>query len=82
MVVFKLGLLSASLPDGNAPVLKLDNFDTWAKRVGAVINTVIFLMIVLLNAMGREALRLFFFWITAKRKRHYCFKLTTHRFSI
>lgn len=36
IAVFKLGWLSASLPDGNAPVLELGNFNAWAKCVGAI----------------------------------------------
>lgn len=82
-VIFKLGWPSASLPDGNAPVLKLGNFDSWAKHVGAVTNTVIFLMIGLLNVVGREDLSFVFLLDNGKEKEtYYCFKLTTHRFSI
>ena len=69
IVVFKLGWLTASLPDGNAPVLKLGNFDTWVKCVGAVTNTVIFLMIALLNVMGREDLSFVFLLDNGKKKQ-------------
>lgn len=83
IVVFKLGCFSACLPEGNAPVLKLGNFGSCAKCMGAVTNAVIFLMIALLNVMWREDLSFVFLLDNGKEKEtYYCFKPTAHGFSI
>lgn len=51
--------------------------------MGTVTNTVIFLMIGLLNVVGREDLSFVFLLDNGKEiETYYCFKLTTHRFSI
>lgn len=82
IVVLKLGWLSASLPDENGPVLELGNLNTWAKCVGAV-SLSFFLMIALLNVMGRKDLSFVFLLDNGKeRETYYSFKLTAHRFSI